>query len=149
MDSLHHSEATRLLRVVAQGIAPVEADKQRRREAVDLVFSNYADSFAADCKGKGWSTLITRSLHLHVKPALREKALPTITRIDVVAVFDRMSRDQVANRRNVIAALKRLPTGQNRPRQSWKSTPYTHPRNRSSRSSLTCTRHSRSPNRAR
>ena len=44
-------EATRLLRLVDQGIDPVESDKQRRREAVDLAFSNYADRFAASCKG--------------------------------------------------------------------------------------------------
>jgi hypothetical protein len=80
----------------------------RRREAVDLAFSNYADRFAADSKGKGWSTLVTRSLHLHVKPVLREKALPTITRIDVVPVFDRMPAEQAANRRNVFAVLRRL-----------------------------------------
>jgi len=101
-------EATRLLRLVAQGIDPIESDKQRRREAVDLAFSNYADRFAADCKGKGWSTLVTRSLHLHVKPVLRDKALPTITRTDVVTVFDRMPADQAANRRNVFAVLRRL-----------------------------------------
>ena len=101
-------EATRLLRLVAQGIDPVESDKRRWREAVDLAFSNYADRFTADCKGKGWSTLVTRSLHLHVKPVLRDKALPTITRIDVVAVFDRMPEEQAANRRNVFAVLRRL-----------------------------------------
>lgn len=100
--------ATRLLRLVAQGIDPVESDKQRRREAVDLAFSNYADRFTADCKGKGWSTLVTRSLHLHVKPVLRDKALPTITRIDVVPVVDRMPEEQAANRRNVFGVLRRL-----------------------------------------
>ena len=55
-------EATRLLRLVHQCIDPVESDKQRRREAVDLALSNYADRFAAGCKGKGWATLVTRSL---------------------------------------------------------------------------------------
>ncbi len=89
-----------------KGSTPSRSDKQRRREAVDLAFSNYADRFAADCKGKGWSTLVTRSLHLHVKPVLRDKALPTITRIDVVTVFDRMPADQAANRRNVFAVLE-------------------------------------------
>ena len=76
-----------------QGIDPVAADKQRRREAVDLAFSDYADRFAASCKSKGWSTLVTRLLHLHAKPVLRGKALPAITRVDVVAVFDRMPRE--------------------------------------------------------
>jgi integrase len=102
------TEAERLMLLVAQGIDPVDADKQRRREAVDLAFSNYADHFAASCKGKGWTTLVKRSLQLHVKPVLCAKALPTITRIDVVAVFDRMPHEQVANRRNVFAVLRRL-----------------------------------------
>ena len=102
------AEATRLLMLVAQGIDPVESDKQRRREAVDLAFSNYADRFAASCKGKGWRTLVNRSLRLHIKPVLRDKALPLITRPDVVAVLDRMPLDQLANRRNVFAVLRRL-----------------------------------------
>jgi integrase len=102
------SEASRLLILVAQGIDPVETDKQRRREAVDLAFSNYADRFAASCVGKGWTTLVQRSLRLHIQPVLRDKALPTISRSDVVAVFDRMPAHQTANRRNVFAVLRRL-----------------------------------------
>jgi len=101
-------EASRILLLVAQGIDPVESDKQRRREAVDLAFSNYADRFAGSCKGKGWKTLVTRSFSLHIKPRLRDKALPTITRTDVVDVFDHMPVEQVANRRNVFAVLRRL-----------------------------------------
>ncbi|MGW8203696.1 tyrosine-type recombinase/integrase [Sphingomonas bisphenolicum] len=101
-------EASRMLMLVAQGVDPVESDKQRRREAVDLAFSNYADRFAGSCKGKGWTTLVKRSLRLHIKPVLRDKALPTITRQDVVALFDRMPDEQMANRRNVFAVLRRL-----------------------------------------
>lgn len=101
-------EASRLLILVAQGIDPVESDKQRRREAVDLAFSNYADRFSASCVGKGWTTLVQRSLRLHINPVLRDKALPTISRSDVVAVFDRMQANQTANRRNVFAVLRRL-----------------------------------------
>ena len=102
------AEAARLLLLVAQGLDPVASDKQRRREAVDLAFSNYADRFAAACKGRGWVTLVKRSLRLHVKPVIRDKALPTISRIDIVAVFDRMPAAQTANRRNVFAVLRRL-----------------------------------------
>ncbi|UZW53909.1 integrase family protein [Sphingobium sp. JS3065] len=102
-------EASRMRLLVAQGIDPVKSDKQRRREAVDLTFSNYADRFAGNCKGKGWKTLVTRFFSLHIKPRLREeKALPTITRTDVVDVFDHMPVEQVANRRNVFAVLRRL-----------------------------------------
>jgi len=101
-------EAERLLLMVATGVDPVAADQQRRREAVDLAFSKYADHFATACTGKGWTTLVTRSLRLHVKPVLRDKPLPKITRPDVVLVFDRMPADQVGNRRNVFAVLRRL-----------------------------------------
>lgn len=101
-------EASRILLLVAQGIDPVESDKQRRREAVDLAFSNYADRFAASCKGRGWKTLVARSFSLHIKPRLRDKALPTIMRTDVVDVFDHMPAEQIANRRNVFAVLRRL-----------------------------------------
>ena len=46
-------EAQRLFLLIAQGIDPVEVEKQRRREAVDLAFSNYADRFERSCAGKG------------------------------------------------------------------------------------------------
>lgn len=101
-------EAGRLLRLVAQGVDPVEADQQRRREAVDLAFSKYADHFAKSCTGKGWTTLVVRSLRLHAKPVLKDKPLPKIARSDIVSVLDRMSAGQAANRRNVFAVLRRL-----------------------------------------
>lgn len=47
------SEAERLALQIAQGIDPAEAEKQRRRETIDLAFANYADRFAASCVGKG------------------------------------------------------------------------------------------------
>jgi integrase len=106
--STARDEAGRLLRLVAQGIDPVEADKQRRREAVDLAFSAYADRFSSSCKGTGWRKLVARVLKLHVNPVLRDKPLPTITRPDIVAVLDKLPDEQTANRRNVFAVLRRL-----------------------------------------
>lgn len=106
--AMAREEAARMLMLVAQGRDPVESDKQRRREAVDLAFTNYADRFAASCKGKGWKLLVKRSLTLHIKPVLRDKPLPTITRVDIVAVLDRMPDEQVGNRRNVFAVMRRL-----------------------------------------
>lgn len=101
-------EAERLSLLIAQGIDPVEVEKQRRREAVDLAFNNYADRFGKACVGKGWRILVERSFRIHVAPVLGAKPLPKITRADVVAVFDRMPGTQVANRRNVFAVLRRL-----------------------------------------
>ena len=102
------SEAERLLLLVGQGIDPVEADKQRRREAVDLAFDNYAQHFTRSCKGEGWSRLVERVVRLHLEPVLRKKPLPSITRADIVSVLDQMPEAQVANRRNVFAVMRRL-----------------------------------------
>jgi integrase len=102
------SEAERLLLLVGQGIDPVEADKQRRREAIDLAFDNYARHFTRSCKGEGWRRLVERVIRLHLEPVLRKKPLPSITRADIVSVLDQMPEEQVANRRNVFAVMRRL-----------------------------------------
>ncbi|WP_432768928.1 tyrosine-type recombinase/integrase [Sphingopyxis sp.] len=102
------AEAERLSILIAQGTDPGEAERQRRRESVDLAFDNYSDRFAEACVGEGWRRLVNRSLELHVKPVLGSKPLPKLTRIDIVAVFDRMPRAQIANNRNVFAVLRRL-----------------------------------------
>lgn len=101
-------EAKRLFVLIAQGVDPVEVEKQRRRDAVDLAFDNYADRFEKSCAGRGWQLLVSRSLRIHTKPVLKSKPLTKITRADIVAVFDRMPEQQAANRRNVFAVLRRL-----------------------------------------
>lgn len=101
-------EAERILILVAQGIDPVDADRQRRREAVDLAFANYADLFAKSYKGKGWSEAIERMIRLYMKPVLQKKPLPKITRSDIVAVLDQMPPEQVGNRRNVFTVMRRM-----------------------------------------
>ncbi|NCP15310.1 MAG: integrase arm-type DNA-binding domain-containing protein [Sphingomonadales bacterium] len=101
-------EAERLLIHVAQGVDPVEANKQRRREAVDLAFASYAGMSERSCKGEGWKRLVERVIRLHLKPVLRKKPLPSITRADIVSILDRMPDDQVANKRNVFAVMRRM-----------------------------------------
>ena len=78
-------EAQRLFVLIARGIDPVEVEKQRRREAVDLAFDNYADRFEKSCVGRGWKLLVARSLRIHSMPVLRSKPLTKITRSDIVA----------------------------------------------------------------
>jgi integrase len=102
------TEAERLALLVAQGTDPLEADKQRRREAVDLAFSTYADRFVASCKGAGWRRIAEQSVRLHLKPALRNKAMTQITRVDIVSALDAMPANQVGNRRNVFAVIRRM-----------------------------------------
>lgn len=102
------NEAQRLLILIAQGTDPAEADRQRRREAVDLAFDNYALQFQRSVVKLGWKDQVARSLRLHVTPVLGKRPLPKIKRSDIVAVFDRMPQAQIANRRNVFAVLRRL-----------------------------------------
>lgn len=108
--STARAEAERLAILIAQGIDPGEADKQRRYEAVDLAFGTYADKFVASCrgKGKGWQSLVERSLKLHLKPSLGMKPVHHITRADVTAALDRIPDAHMANRRNVFAVARRF-----------------------------------------
>src|SRR3546814_6080146 len=66
-------EAVRIFTLVRQRANPVDMDKQRRREAVELAFAAYADRFAKSCTGKGWRALVDRSLRLHLIPVLGHK----------------------------------------------------------------------------
>lgn len=50
------AEAERLAILIAQGIDLGEAERQRRRESVDLAFDNYSDRFAEACVGEGCRT---------------------------------------------------------------------------------------------
>src|SRR3546814_12301482 len=63
-------EAVRIFTLVRQRANPVDMDKQRRREAVELAFAAYADRFAKSCTGMGWRALVDRSLRLHLLPVL-------------------------------------------------------------------------------
>lgn len=87
---------------------PVDMDKQRRRESVELAFAAYADRFAKSCTGKGWCALVDRSLRLHLIPVLGHKPLPQLVRSDIVIALDETPREQIANRRNVFAVARRL-----------------------------------------
>jgi hypothetical protein len=97
------SEAPRLLIRHRPCLFPQAAASRSSRFGI----LDYADRFAGSCVGKGWAAMVQRSLRLHIKPVLRDKALPTISRTDVVAVFDRLQASQMANRRNVFAVLRR------------------------------------------
>ena len=102
------AEAERLQLLIAQGIDPVDDDKRRRRESIDLAFDNYASHFARSCKGVGWARLVERVIRLYLEPVIGKKPLPRISRSDIVAVLDNMPEEQVANRRNVFAVMRRL-----------------------------------------
>ena len=101
-------EAERLALMVGQGIDPSAANKERRRQAVDLEFGSYAARFlAAHVQGDRPRSyeFATNAVRLHLEPALRGKALSSIKRTDVVALFDKLPPASLALRRNVFSVL--------------------------------------------
>jgi integrase len=102
------TEAERIATLVAKGIDPADADRERRRQAVDLAFETYAAKFEGSCAGPGWKRMVERTLRIHAVPILGKKALPLITRADISEVLDRLPTGQQALRRNTFAVLRRL-----------------------------------------
>jgi len=106
--STARSEAERIAKLVGQGIDPIDADRERRRQAVDLAFATYSIKFEASCVGAGWKRMVERTLRIHTIPVLGNKPIPLITRADISDVLDRLPAGQQALRRNTFAVLRRL-----------------------------------------
>jgi len=108
--STARTEAERLALLVAQGIDPVDAENDRRRQAVDLAFRSYGERFLTLYVKPEWPrsyTFAEGALRLHAYPVLDMKPLPSIKRSDIAALLDRLA-GRTALRRNVYAVLRRL-----------------------------------------
>jgi len=104
-------EAERLSRLVSQGVNPLAEKQERERQAVDLAFKAYGNRFLENYVRSEWkaSYVFAESiLRLHVFPVLGDKPLPSITRSDLTALFDRIPAKKPALRRNVFAVVRRL-----------------------------------------
>lgn len=109
------TEAKRLRKLVDKGQDPQHANQQRQRAEVDLAFNVYLERFLRLYGEKEWSprTFLSASSNLrrYVLPVLwdkKRKALPHITRSDVVAVFDALPPGKPALPRNVFAHARKL-----------------------------------------
>ncbi|QDP18702.1 tyrosine-type recombinase/integrase [Sphingomonas xanthus] len=102
-------EAIRLITLVRQGIDPVEADKVRRRQAVELAFDDYVDAFTKNYLKKRWKQwqLGSGVLRREAIPVLRNKPLPKIARSDLNPIWDRLM-DRPAVARLTHATLRKL-----------------------------------------
>jgi hypothetical protein len=76
---------------VHQGKDPIEADRERRREAVDLAFDVYAERFIELYLQRRWKQwkLGAGVLRREAIPVLRSKPLTRIKRQDFAPLFDR------------------------------------------------------------
>ena len=102
-------EAERLLILVRQGIDPVQANLDRRRQAVELAFDAYVAFFTARYLKERWKQwqLGQRVLNCHVVPVLGDKPLPAIRRSDLNAIWDQLC-DRPAVARLTYATLRKL-----------------------------------------
>ena len=102
-------EAERLMILVRQGTDPVQADHERRRQAVDLAFDAYVEDFVDLYLKKRWKqwSLGAGVLKREVVPVLLKKPLPLIKRADLTAVWDR-TQDRPAIARLTHATLRKL-----------------------------------------
>ena len=102
-------EAERLMIQIHQGIDPVQAEHERRRQAVDLAFAAYAESFIDLYLKKRWKqwTLGAGVLRREAVPVLLSKPLPSIKRSDLAGVWDR-TQDRPAIARMTHATLRKL-----------------------------------------
>ena len=99
-----------LLLVVRQGGDPVVVARQRQREAVDLEFSRYVETFTEGYLKTAWGDTwadAKRQLELHVVPHLKGRPLPDIEKHELAKVIARLS-DRTALARNTHAVLRKL-----------------------------------------
>ncbi len=103
------TECKRLALMVAQGIDPADMDNERRRQAVDLAFTPYIETFTTGYLSDNWVDWKSAAALLRREPAdvLKRKPLPQITRADMVAVFDRL-RDRPATARLAHSILRKM-----------------------------------------
>lgn len=105
-------EAERLLQIVKRGIDPILADRQRQKAEVDLAFDRYSLRYLQEYGARHWRPRTLKNVESNLRrlacPVLRGKALPSITRSDIVAVFDGLPKDKPALPRNIFAHLRKL-----------------------------------------
>ena len=96
--------------LVAQGVDPVAAQKERERIQNTKSFSAYVETFAEGYLetewGKSWQQA-KRTLELHAVPILKDKPLPDIGAEHVHQVLDRL-RDRPGLQRSTWAVLSSL-----------------------------------------
>jgi hypothetical protein len=102
-------EALRLAGLVRQGGDPREDARQRRKAAVTLAFSDYADFFVERYLKVNWKTWreAERILNRDVKPVFRRRPLPSITKADIDDLLGGMD-DRPALKRQAYAILNKL-----------------------------------------
>ena len=110
--TLARGEAERLLRMAASGVDPQAAAKERESAERDLGFAKYAERFLAEYGKREWRPRTYASNESNMRrwviPVLGRKAVPSITKRDLVELLDRVPATSPALPRNLFALLRKL-----------------------------------------
>lgn len=105
-------EALRLLTLVKAGHDPLAAKQESMRVKVELAFERYATRFLDDYGRRFWRPRTYASaesnLRRFVVPVLGKKPITSITRADIVSVFDALPHTSAALPRNIFALVRKL-----------------------------------------
>ncbi|MDQ3478257.1 MAG: integrase, partial [Pseudomonadota bacterium] len=95
--------------LVHQGIDPIQANHERRRQAVDLAFNAYVETFVDLYLKKRWKHWILGAgvLRREAVTVLGRKPLPGIKRSDLTPIWDAL-QDRPAIARLTHATLRKL-----------------------------------------
>lgn len=99
-----------ILLTVKHGDDPVVVARKRQRDAVDLEFSRYVETFTDGYLKKAWGDTwadAKRQLEMHVVPHLKGRPLPEIEKHELAKVIARIA-DRTALARNTHAVLRKL-----------------------------------------
>jgi integrase len=104
------ARAWEILLDVKRGDDPVQAAKKRAREAVDLEFSRYVETFTDGYLKLEWKDSwadAKRQLELHVIPHLKGRPLPEIEKHELARVIQAL-KERPALARNTHATLRKM-----------------------------------------
>lgn len=96
--------------LVKHGCDPVDADKERKRQAITLAFSDYADRFVEIYLKANWPDSWRegkRILDVNVKPIWRNRSLASIRKGDVAELLDGFA-GRPAMKKNTHSVLRKL-----------------------------------------
>ncbi len=110
--AMARAEAERLLLAVATGADPQAEKLAKRRIDTDLGFARYSERYLADYGRRHWRPRTWAAVESNIRrfalPVLANKPITSITRSDLIKVFDGLPPQSPALPRNLFAHLRRL-----------------------------------------
>ena len=102
-------EASRLLLLIDQGIDPASDKQERKRQSVDLLFekvvAEYLTRYVRPVTPKSYE-FAESIFRLHVTPSMKSKALPAITKAELLGMLNKLPVNGLALRRNVFSVVR-------------------------------------------